>query len=185
MDERSTLRAERREGTPWHLGDLPDLLADRCVAVAESCTAGQVATELARVGDAASWLAGGVVAYQTSVKRSLLQVAARSVGTAEAAGEMARGVAELLGADVAIATTGVIGTDAVDGIEPGTVFIATLVDDDLLTRERRVYGTPDERCEQATKLACTQLVRHLDPSSDRAATGDDRDRRRLGDEHAG
>jgi nicotinamide-nucleotide amidase len=141
--------------------ELPGLLGGRRLACAESCTAGRVAAELARIGDAASWFTGSLVAYDTAVKRELLGVRAGSVVTGEAAAEMARGVASLLHAEVAVGTTGVLGSDPVDGVEPGTVFVATWVEGDVRTREHRVDGDPDERCGAAAGAACRQLLDHL------------------------
>lgn len=143
------------------LDSLPDLLGDRTVACAESCTAGRVAAELAGVGNAAEWLVGGLVAYQTSVKRRLLGVASESVVTGQAAGEMAEGAASLFGSDVAVATTGVLGDEPVDGVAPGTVYVATLVDARVRICEHRVSGTPEQRCAEAVEAACRQIVVHL------------------------
>ena len=90
-----------RDPAPRQLADLPDLLHGRRVACAESCTAGRVAAELAAVGDAADWLIGSIVAYQTAVKRELLGVRAAVVVSSQAAEEMAAGVASLVGGEVA------------------------------------------------------------------------------------
>lgn len=164
-----TTEDDRSHSSP-PLDLLPSLLGARTVACAESCTAGRVAARLAAIGDASEWLAGGVVAYQTSVKRELLRVRADSVVTGDAAAEMAAGVAQLLDAQAAIATTGVLGDAPVDGIEPGTVFIATAVDGDSRVTELAVAGAPDEQSAQAVAAACAQLVRHLsDARSHRAS----------------
>src|SRR3954464_6252989 len=88
-----------------------ELLAGRTIATAESCTAGRVAEVLACVEQATDFLRGGLVAYQDEVKRGLLGVTARSVLTAEAAEQMASGVARLLDADVTVSTTGVAGDE--------------------------------------------------------------------------
>ncbi len=82
-------------------------LAGRTVAAAESCTAGRIVASLAGVDRASEFLRGGVVAYQESVKRSLLGVSAVSVYSEEAVGEMAAAVRRILGADVGVATSGV------------------------------------------------------------------------------
>src|SRR5262249_22744063 len=120
---------------PDHARELAQSVAEqlngRALACAESCTAGRVAAACASAPNAAEWFRGGVVAYQTRVKRSLLDVEARSVITAMAAAEMAEGVAALLDANVAVATTGVAGDEPEDGVAPGTVFIATYVDGTL------------------------------------------------------
>lgn len=103
------------------------------VAVAESLTAGLVAARLADVPGASDVLRGGVVAYASDLKASLLGVDAgllRRVGAVDpqVATQMARGVRERLGADIGVATTGVAGPDPADGRPPGTVYVAVATD---------------------------------------------------------
>jgi len=145
-------------------------LAGRCVACAESCTAGRVSAAFAAVGGASEWLRGGVVAYQDEVKRELLGVAAPSVFTADAAVEMARGVASLLDAEIAVATTGVLGDEPEDGTPPGTVYIATLVDGSVASAEHRFEGGADEQCARAVEAALRALVVRLDTGQDAPRT---------------
>ena len=99
------------------------------IAVAESLTGGQVVAELVAVPGASRVVRGGVVAYATDLKESLLGVdgvllAERGAIDPDVAEQMARGVCERLGADLGIATTGVAGPDPQDGHEPGTVHVA-------------------------------------------------------------
>ncbi len=101
----------------------------RTLAVAESLTGGSVASALVDIAGVSAVLRGGVVAYATELKTSLLGVDAGLLVRegpvhAEVAAAMARGVAERLGADVGLATTGVAGPDPQDGVVPGTVHVA-------------------------------------------------------------
>lgn len=103
--------------------------AGRTVAVAESLTGGAVTDAIVSVPGASACLRGGVVAYATDLKESLLGVDAdllRAQGAvhADVARAMAAGVRRLLGADYGIATTGVAGPDAQDGRPPGTFHVA-------------------------------------------------------------
>ena len=105
--------------------------ADLTIAAAESLTGGLVCSALVDVPGASAVLRGSVTAYATELKAQVLGVdAARlaSVGPVDAqvAQEMADGVAQLLGADVAVATTGVAGPGPADGHEAGTVYIAAI-----------------------------------------------------------
>ena len=78
-------------------------------------------------------VSGGIVAYDTEVKHSLLGVDARLLAREgavhpEVARQMARGVREALAvggrrAEIGIATTGVAGPDWQDGRAPGTVYL--------------------------------------------------------------
>jgi len=103
------------------------------VAVAESLTGGLVVAELVGVPGASAVVRGGVVAYATPVKASVLGVdagllAARGAVDPEVARQMAAGVRIALAVDGVpatwgISTTGVAGPDPQDGRPVGTVFI--------------------------------------------------------------
>lgn len=99
------------------------------VGVAESLTGGLVLARLVEVPGASAVLRGGVVAYATDLKASLLGVdeallAERGAVDPDVAAAMACGVREATGADVGIATTGVAGPEPQDGKVPGLVYVA-------------------------------------------------------------
>jgi nicotinamide-nucleotide amidase len=104
------------------------------IAVAESLTGGLLAADLISVPGASAVVVGGVVAYQTPLKASLLGVptallAARGAVDPDVAVAMAAGARRALAvegrsADVGLATTGVAGPDPQDGHAPGTVYVA-------------------------------------------------------------
>jgi nicotinamide-nucleotide amidase len=142
-------------------GKLAGLVGDRTLAVAESCTAGNLAAALASGGHAERWFCGSVVAYQDEVKRSLLDVRAESTVSPDAAEQMALGVRRLFSADLAAATTGVLGDEPVDGVEPSTVVIATVVGDDRRITEHDLVDDPDHAVTQATERALQQLIDHV------------------------
>lgn len=99
------------------------------LAVAESLTGGLLAGRLTDVAGASDVFVGGVTAYATRLKGSLLGVApdvlaregAVSPVTAVA---MARGVRERLGSSWGLATTGVAGPSEQEGHPVGTVHVA-------------------------------------------------------------
>ena len=95
----------------------------RTVAVAESLTSGAIASHLGAAGSASQWFAGGVVAYSSEVKFTVLGVDRGPVITASCASQMASGVARLTGADFSVSVTGVGGPDPEEGRPAGTVFI--------------------------------------------------------------
>lgn len=106
------------------------------LAVAESLTGGLLASEFVAVPGSSRVFSGGVVAYDTALKRSVLGVdaellRARGPVDAEVARQMARGVRRACAvdgreADIGIATTGVAGPepDPQTGQPPGTVWVA-------------------------------------------------------------
>ena len=108
---------------------MEDAVAERLVergltlAVAESVTGGLIASRLVAVPGASTWFRGGVVSYASQVKFDLLHVPVGPVVSAIAADAMARGVRDLLDADVGLAVTGVAGPDPQDDQPVGTVFL--------------------------------------------------------------
>lgn len=116
------------------------------IAVAESLTGGLVCDALVSVPGASRTLRGGVVAYATEVKHSVLGVDAdllAKVGPvhAEVARQMAHGAARVLGASLGLATTGVAGPGPQDDVAAGTVVVAAVLRDGRhLVRERRWDG---------------------------------------------
>ena len=100
------------------------------VAVAESLTGGLLVAALVAVPGASKVLRGGVVAYMTDLKATLLDVDPDLLARAGAvdrdvALQMARGASLRLGADYGVATTGVAGPDPQDGHPVGEVWVAT------------------------------------------------------------
>lgn len=103
------------------------------VAVAESLTGGLLAAALIAVPGASAVITGGVVAYNTAIKHSVLGVdaallARRGAVDPDVARQMAEGARRVLAvdgrdADYGLATTGVAGPDPQDGQRPGTVYL--------------------------------------------------------------
>jgi nicotinamide-nucleotide amidase len=82
------------------------------LATAESCTGGLVGVRLTDIPGSSDVFLGSVVAYADAVKESELGVttlAAHGAVSAETAAAMAAGARERLGADVAVAVTGIAG----------------------------------------------------------------------------
>jgi nicotinamide-nucleotide amidase len=107
------------------------LLTERqeTVAVAESLTGGLVVAALVSVPGASAVVRGGVVAYMTDLKATLLDVdqellAREGAVHPDVAAAMARGAAARLGATYGLATTGVAGPDPQDGRPVGEVWMA-------------------------------------------------------------
>ena len=100
------------------------------VSTAESCTGGKVAMLLNKHAGSSSFYFGSVVAYDNSVKQSVLGVSSDTLQTYGAVSEqtvveMVRGVRLLTNTDWAIATSGIAGPDGGTKEKPvGTVWIA-------------------------------------------------------------
>ncbi|MFJ4224864.1 CinA family protein [Microbacterium sp. NPDC089695] len=140
------------------------------LGVAESLTGGAVCAEIVAVPGASAVLWGGVVAYATPVKHSVLGVDADLLAEhgpvhARVALQMAEGVrgAVAVGrrADVGIATTGIAGPDSPDGQPVGTVHIAIVTPDGAVSESYRFLGdraTIRARSTDAVLSALRRLV---------------------------
>jgi nicotinamide-nucleotide amidase len=135
------------------------------LAVAESLTGGLMASRLTAVPGASAWFRGGVVSYASEVKRALLGVADGPVVSESAAAGMATGAARLLGADVALAVTGVAGPDEQEGQPVGTVWVGLSVQGDVTTRSLWLPGDRD-RVRQMTVISALDLLRRTVGSTD-------------------
>lgn len=119
------------------------------LATAESCTAGRIVALLAEVPGSGSMVDCGYVVYSPEAKQRLLGVSADTIArfnltSVEVAREMALGALHESPANVSIATTGLCGTEDVDGIPAGTVCFAWgFVHDGqikIFTRSHRFLG---------------------------------------------
>jgi nicotinamide-nucleotide amidase len=130
------------------------------LATAESCTGGMVAARLTGVPGSSASFVGGVVAYADDVKRRELGVpeellAEHGAVSAEVAAAMADGVRGQLGADVAVAVTGVAGPDGGTAEKPvGRVHLHASGPDGSLAR---MLDLPGEREQIRVRAAVTSL----------------------------
>ena len=137
----------------------------KTVATAESITAGQVASLLARVPGASAHLLGGVVAYTNAAKIRELGVPAEMIEavtavSTEVARAMAEGVRKKFGADFGLATTGYAGPT---GESVGRVFVAIA---DAEGCEVIPYSWPGTRTEvqsRTAKMALNALRLRMTP----------------------
>jgi nicotinamide-nucleotide amidase len=151
--------------------------AGQTTAVAESLTGGLVCADLVDVPGASAVLRGGVVAYATDLKHSVLGVDAELLASHGAvdprvAGQMAVGIRSLMASTWGLATTGVAGPDPQDGQAPGTVHLAIAGPDGVRVRSLALGGDrPTIR--RASVDAVLRLL--LDRVADHDGDGSDRD----------
>ena len=100
------------------------------IATAESCTGGAVSQAITSVAGSSAVMRGAVVAYHNDVKSGVLGVSSETLATVGAVSEdvvrqMVDGVARLMMADCAIATSGIAGPGGGTPEKPvGTVWVA-------------------------------------------------------------
>ncbi len=137
------------------------------IATAESITGGLVAARLTDVPGASATFRGSVVAYDVDVKAKVLGVSpdlvAREGVVSEAVAEaMAAGAIAALGADAAVATTGVAGPGPHGGVRAGTVVIAAVSPWASVTHRHVFDGDRELVRSRAAAAAISALCEVLD-----------------------
>lgn len=100
------------------------------LATAESCTGGGVAKALTELAGSSAWFTGGLVTYSNQAKQQLLGVTASDLEQQGAVSEpvvkaMVKGACQALGADLAVAISGVAGPGGGSVAKPvGYVWLA-------------------------------------------------------------
>ncbi len=136
------------------------------LATAESCTGGLVGGRLTDVPGSSDVFLGGVVAYSDAAKATALGVPAELLAehgavSAEVAEAMARGARAALGADVAVAVTGIAGPGGATAEKPvGLVFLHASGPDGELPRRLDFPGDRETIRTRAT-VAALHLIRTL------------------------
>jgi nicotinamide-nucleotide amidase len=152
------------------------LVLDRCrelgltLATAESCTGGLVAARLTDVAGSSDVFLGSVVAYSNDVKARRLGVPPEVLErygavSEETAAAMAQGARKELGADVALAVTGVAGPDGGTAEKPvGLVYLHAEAPSGGSQRRVVLPGDREAVRARATTLALHVLRGLLSPS---------------------
>ncbi len=131
------------------------------VGTAESLTSGLLASRLSEPPGASDAFAGGVVSYASAVKFEVLDVREGPVVTAEAARQMAEGVALVLDVESAVSLTGVAGPAEMEGQPVGTVFVGSWLDGEADHVELSLSGDRDAIRTASASHALDHLRRRL------------------------
>lgn len=141
------------------------------VGAAESLTGGLLTAALVEVPGASACVRGGVVAYDSAIKHSLLGVdadflAEHGAVQPKVARQMADGVRDALAvggvrADVGVSTTGIAGPGSPDGQPVGTVHIAVSTTLGTRVESLQLDGTRTQIREQTVRRALRLLLEAL------------------------
>lgn len=137
------------------------------LATAESCTGGNIARLLTAQAGASAYFKGGVVAYSNEVKESTLGVKHSTLEdhgavSEETVREMVEGVRNRLGADYAIATTGIAGPGGGTPEKPvGTVWVAVCNKEKTVTQLMHYVDRRQQTIDRTTNQAYSMLMRLL------------------------
>ena len=138
-------------------------LAGKRLATAESLTGGGIGQAITSVSGASAVFAGGIISYTNEVKHKVLGVPMDILDkcgpvSGPVAKAMAQGARKVLGADVAVAVTGLAGPGGDEFGNPvGTVFIGYADEHTAFARECHFSGSREEIREQ-TICAALRLV---------------------------
>jgi nicotinamide-nucleotide amidase len=162
---------------PWRFeaesGDIVEALTEALrragarVAVAESCTGGLIAKRLTDRAGSSEVFVGGVIAYDNAVKVAELGVSEADLRQHGAVSEvvarqMARGVAERLGAEAGIAVTGIAGPGGGTPDKPvGTVWLAIAMDGGVEAHRLSLGADREAIRERAAQEAVSRLYRRV------------------------
>ena len=139
----------------------------KTLATAESCTGGNIARLLTAQAGASAYFRGGVIAYSNEVKELALGVKhstleAYGAVSEETVREMVEGVRTRLGADYAIATTGIAGPGGGTPEKPvGTVWIAVCSKDKTITQLMHYGDRRQQTIDRTTNQAYAMLIKIL------------------------
>ena len=137
------------------------------VVVAESCTAGLIASKLASLTGSSSYFKGGIVAYQNEIKTKILGVSQSIINektevSAEVVKQMANSVLEKFDTDFAIATSGYAGPTGGTNKNPiGTVFIAIASEVGVVVSRFFFLGSRQSIVNQAYKVSLNLLYSEI------------------------
>jgi nicotinamide-nucleotide amidase len=170
----------QRTSEEWDVGSAE--LAAHCLGVlrargeslaaAESLTAGLITATVAAVPGASDVLRGGLAAYATDVKCTVLGVDAaliekHGVVSRECAGAMAARARAVFASDWAVAATGVAGPDEQDGHPVGEVYVAVAGPEDVQVEQLSLVGDRSDIRSATVDHALAVLERTVVAALDR------------------
>jgi nicotinamide-nucleotide amidase len=148
--------------------------APRTIAVAESCTGGELAARLTQPAGASEYVRGGAVVYANEAKVTLADVDPRLIEEHGAVSEqvaraLAAGIRARMGADVGVGVTGVAGPGGGSAEKPvGLVWLSVVAGPEgtAITRSVSLPGERADIRDRATTVALHLIRRVLLGESD-------------------
>ena len=137
------------------------------ISTAESCTGGLLGHRFTNVPGSSTYYLGGVVSYSNDMKMKTLGVQENTLQefgavSKQTATEMAQGVRDLFGSDLAIAVTGIAGPGGGTAEKPVGLVYITLVHNDTVWAKEFKFFTDRKLNKQLSSQVALNMVRiHL------------------------
>lgn len=131
------------------------------LGLAESVTGGLIGGRITNVAGSSEVFRGGVISYASEVKFDVLDVDRGPVVSEQAAIQMALGAQRLLGADVALAVTGVAGPNEQDGQQVGTLCIGVAMPDGITHSTTAILPGLRDQMRQFSVITALDFLRRL------------------------
>ena len=139
------------------------------IAFADSATAGRFASEIAAVKNSGFILLGGIVCYDVSVKRTLLNIPEDMIKkftpeSPEVTKALAENLREHFDADVIVAVTGLAspGGSETDEKPVGTMFLHILFPQGFVAHRELFEGNQEEIILQAVDRGCRLITKKME-----------------------
>ena len=137
------------------------------ISTAESCTGGLIGHRFTNVPGSSTYYLGSVVSYSDDMKIKILGVQENTLQefgavSKQTATEMAQGVRDLFGSDLAIAVTGIAGPDGGTAEKPVGLVYITLIHNDTVWAKEFNFFTDRKLNKQLSSQVALNMVRiHL------------------------
>ncbi|MFQ5933447.1 MAG: CinA family protein [Dehalococcoidia bacterium] len=149
--------------------EIAQILKERnlTISVAEACTSGLVSYRLTSVPGSSRYFVGGVLSYSNEVKEHILKIPKELMIKEGSVAEptaiaMARGVRQLLGTDIGLSTTGVMGPEGGTPSKPvGLFFVAVVGPGDKVCRQQHHFQGERDANRVAASEAALKLLKSV------------------------
>ena len=137
------------------------------ISTAESCTGGLIGHRFTNVPGSSTYYLGGVVSYSNDMKMKTLGVQENTLKefgavSEQTATEMAQGVRDLFGSDLAIAVTGIAGPGGGTAEKPvGLVYITLVYNDTVWAKEFKFFTDRKLNKQLSSQVALNMVRIHL------------------------
>ncbi|HNW40099.1 MAG TPA: CinA family protein [Candidatus Omnitrophota bacterium] len=141
----------------------------KTIAVAESCTGGQLSSQLTSLPEASRYFLLGAVTYSNKSKELLLNIPAGIIAkygavSKEVAILMARNIKNKMRADFGLSITGIAGPGGATSAKPvGTVYICLCAKKLEICRKFIFPGNRKTICKKTVEKSLLLLCAHLSP----------------------